>query len=281
MTFEIGNQEQQQRFREEHQLFLEKLPSLLDAANAAFARQVTLATVTDRLVFSLGSSCAEDFGEILLLCGNGYGIGAKKILRGMYERAVTAWHLHNHPEEAENFVDFGWVREYQFMKKLKEAFGEKLFDDHPDCRKNFEEARAKYEKGKQKFTVSVCKKCGTTRLNHTWTKLDFVTMARKVKSLGEPSIIMAAYHDPTQQAHATMGALLAKMKQRPTGGVAFGQDLEREEQAVKGVLVTAHGALLSVLDLQFDHFELTTLEQPLRRCVQDFNEIWGNTDAIM
>ena len=277
MTFLIGNQEQQHSFREEYQLFLEKLPNLLDVVNAAFTRQVTLAAVTDRLVFSLGSNCAEDFGEILLLCGNGYGIGAKKILRGMYERAVTAWHLHNHPEEAENFVDFGWVRQYQLMKKLKEAFGEKLFDDHPDRRKNFEEARAKYEKAKPKFTVSVCKKCRTTRLNHTWTKLDFVTMARKIEILGEPAIIMAAYDDPTQQAHATMGALLAKMKRSPTSGVVFGRDLEREEQAVKGVLVTAHGILLAVLELQLVHFGLTTLEQPLRCCSQDFKEIWVNS----
>jgi Family of unknown function (DUF5677) len=276
----IGNPEQQYRFREEHQQFLQKLPNLLDVVNAAFTRHVTLAAVTDRLVFSLGSSCAEDFGEILLLCGNGYGIGAKKILRGMYERAVTAWHLHNHPEDAENFIDFGWVREYQFMKKLKEAFGENLFDDHPDRRKNFEEARAKYEKAKQKFMVA-CKKCGTKRPNHTWTKLDFVTMARKVEILGEPALIMAAYDDPTQQAHATMSALLAKMKQRPTGGVAFGRDLEREGQAVKGVLVTAHGILLAVLELQLVHFGLKTLEQPLRCCSQDFNEIWVNSDATM
>src|SRR5713101_2069071 len=169
MTFAIGNPEQQHRFREEHQLFLEKLPHLHDVVNTAFARKAKLSTVTDRLVFSLGSSCADDFGEILLLCGNGYSIGAKKILRGMYERAVTAWHLHDHPEEAENFVDFGWVREYQFMKKLKEAFGKKLFEDHPDRRENFEQAKAKYEKVKQKFMVSVCKKCDTTRLNHTWT----------------------------------------------------------------------------------------------------------------
>jgi hypothetical protein len=92
---------------------------------------------------------------------------------------------------------------------------------------------------------------------------------------------MAAYDDPTQQAHATMGALLAKMKQRPTGGVAFGRDLEREEQAVKGVLVTAHGILLAVLELQLVHFGLTTLKQPLQCCSQDFNEIWLNSDVAM
>ena len=186
-------------------------------------------------MFSLSYNCTEDFGEILLLCGNGYRIGAKKILRGMYERAVTAWHLHDHPEEAENFFDFGLIRQYQFMKKVREASGEKLFDEDPDGRKYFEEARAESEQVRQKFMVA-CKKCGDKRLNHSWTELDFVSMARKIKRLGEPSTIMAAYHDPTQRAHATMSALMAKMNQSPTGEISFGGDLEREEQAVKGVL---------------------------------------------
>jgi hypothetical protein len=31
--------------------------------------------------------------EILLLSANGYGIGAQKLVRGMYERAVTARYL--------------------------------------------------------------------------------------------------------------------------------------------------------------------------------------------
>jgi hypothetical protein len=91
---------------------------------------------------------------------------------------------------------------------------------------------------------------------------------------------MAAYDDPTRQAHATLSALSAKVRQRPTGEVTFGRNLEREGQAVEGVLVTAHGILLSVLELQFVHFGLTTLEQPLQRCTQDFKEIWENAGSV-
>jgi hypothetical protein len=36
-----------------------------------------------------GRMCMEEFFEILLMCGNGYGIGAEKILRGFWEKAVT------------------------------------------------------------------------------------------------------------------------------------------------------------------------------------------------
>ena len=47
-------------------------------------------TTTDRVVFFLGRIAADDFGEIIILSGNGRGIGAYKILRGMYERVVHA-----------------------------------------------------------------------------------------------------------------------------------------------------------------------------------------------
>ena len=42
MKFVIGAPKQQRRFREEHQLFLEKLPNLLDVVKAAFTRRLTV-----------------------------------------------------------------------------------------------------------------------------------------------------------------------------------------------------------------------------------------------
>ncbi len=39
--------------------------------------------------------------EILLLAGNGYGVGAQKLLRGLYGAAVTARYISQHPEKAE------------------------------------------------------------------------------------------------------------------------------------------------------------------------------------
>lgn len=273
MAFTIGNPTEQAQFCDEHRLLLEKLSKLNEVVNTAFMGKLEVSSIIDKLVFSLGYSCTEDFGEILLLCGNGYGIGAQKILRGMYERAVTAWYLHDHPEKAEVFLDFGGVRQYQFMKKVKETFGETLYDAHPDGRKNLEEARVRYEKAKQKFMIA-CKRCGDPRLNHNWTELDFVSMASKVEVLGLPAIIRAAYDIPTQQAHATMSALLSKMELRLEGRVVVGRSVKQERNAVKSALCIAHIILLRVLRLQFMHFGLATLEQPLQCCDQDFGDIW-------
>jgi hypothetical protein len=51
----------------------------------------------DRTVFVLGRLCMEDFFEIIQLAGNGYGFGALKLVRSLYERAVTMAFLSGQP----------------------------------------------------------------------------------------------------------------------------------------------------------------------------------------
>ncbi len=75
--------------------------------------------------------------EILLLCGNGYGVGAMKILRGMYERLVTGRYLDAHPEETDTFFDFYHVSQYKLAQAIRDKFDEAALPDE-----KFEEARA-------------------------------------------------------------------------------------------------------------------------------------------
>src|SRR3989338_10311282 len=96
-------------FAKEHKPFLERFHNLKAALELCFLRTGSSSEPADKVLFFLGRLSYEDFMEILLLCGNGYGIGALKILRGMYERVVTARYLHFHPEETESFLDFHWI----------------------------------------------------------------------------------------------------------------------------------------------------------------------------
>jgi hypothetical protein len=59
----------------------------------------------------------------LLLCGNGYGISAEKLLRGMFERAVTLAYLHEHPSEEEKFRNYGKVSQHKLLKIVEESLG--------------------------------------------------------------------------------------------------------------------------------------------------------------
>ena len=86
---QAGNPANCQQFAKSHHEFLLRIPKLVELSNKTFNRVWATAEPLDRVVFTFGVMCWEDFEEILLLGANGYGFGCLKILRGMYERLVT------------------------------------------------------------------------------------------------------------------------------------------------------------------------------------------------
>jgi hypothetical protein len=72
---------------------------LWDAMNLAFSRKQVMDTQIEKFVYFYGNLVAEDFMEIFLMAANGYGYGAMKLLRSMYEHIVTLRYLHDHPDE--------------------------------------------------------------------------------------------------------------------------------------------------------------------------------------
>jgi hypothetical protein len=95
----FGDPAEWENFERRNPEFVKRIGNLVNTIKLAFS-SLLLREPLDKILFLLDRLCAEDFSEILLLCGNGYGIGAEKLLRGMYERAVTATYLSQHPEEA-------------------------------------------------------------------------------------------------------------------------------------------------------------------------------------
>ena len=100
----FGDPAEWKDFESRNPEFVRRIGNLFNTIELAF-KSLLVRERLDKILFHLDRLCAEDFSEILLLCGNGYGIGAEKVLRGMYERAVTATYLSQHPEEAANFLD--------------------------------------------------------------------------------------------------------------------------------------------------------------------------------
>ncbi len=87
--FSCGFPEEWQDFEKRHRLFLERFPNLVAALNTAFIRRATLSEHIDKFIFLYGRLCCEDFFEVGLCCGNGYGAAAMKLVRSLYERAIT------------------------------------------------------------------------------------------------------------------------------------------------------------------------------------------------
>lgn len=264
----FGHPEKWDLFRKRHSLFFEKFPNLQKAIEIAFLRSFDTSP-TDRVVFFSGKLCVEDFKEILLLCGNGYGygIGAMKILRGMFERAVTARYLHLHPGETSVFLDFYWVTEDKVERKLVETYGKQILDGYPEREKQRQKTTEMRKQVKNQF-VRKCKKCGYETPNFTWTTKDTVTMANEV---GLGKLVLSACSLPTQMAHSTVHAMQARLKERQDGGLTF--DENPSPNYADMCLSVAHGLLLNILFLQQEHFKIKELDQLLQQCRTDLNEI--------
>jgi hypothetical protein len=260
------NESEWKNFSERSQKFLQLFPNLLKAMDIAFVRQQAGPNI-DVVILGLGRLCLEEFMEILLLCGHGYGIAATRIIRGMYERAVTAEYLHDNPDQVEAFINYHHVSGYKLFKQIQRTMGNDVLS--PEQTKQIEE---NYQKYKSQFEVTDCKKCGTTRINHTWNKLDFVTMAGKT-SLGQ--LIVPDYYLPTREIHSTIGALFSRFEIDDGGGLVFKEAAQRDE--ADKALMAAHFLILSVLELQKNHFNLESLEEPLQVCLADLSTIWKKT----
>jgi Family of unknown function (DUF5677) len=102
-------------FEKRHPLFFERFPHLGKALNTAFIRTGTSSEAIEKFVFLYGRLCSEDFFEVLLCCGNGYGAAAQKLVRSLYERAVTLQYLHEHPEELNEFLDYHYIQNYKLV----------------------------------------------------------------------------------------------------------------------------------------------------------------------
>jgi hypothetical protein len=122
------------------------------------------------------------------------------LLRSMYEHTVTLRYLHEHTDEVKTFMNYHHVQQYKLMKPILETFGKDVLP--PDTVADVER---KYAEVKEEFMVTDCKKCGTKRLNHSWTKLDFVSMAKQTGDIG--TLIVGGYFLPLRHAHSTFRRL--------------------------------------------------------------------------
>ena len=113
--------------------------------------------MADLLVFYLGRVAVDDFGALLTLSGNGRGIGAYRILRGMYERIVTAAHIAKNPFEARRFIEDLAIKKWKLWQSALEVMPE-IRNRYPDDWVN--NLECEYKVAQAKRTTSHCKKCG-------------------------------------------------------------------------------------------------------------------------
>ena len=206
-------------FESRHRPLLERQPNLSEAMNIAFMRTLLTGEPIERFVFGYGRLCCEDFWEVFLLSANGNGVGATKLLRTLYEHAVTLHYLNEHPDELNDFYDYSFVAEHKLLKPILDTFGTVAFANTDVSEAEVEQ---RFQSVKDRFKITDCKKCSTQKLNHSWSKLDFISMAKQTGSLG--SLVVPAYYRPLTHAHSSFGALASRLSMSDGGGVTFVAD---------------------------------------------------------
>ena|ERR1700732_2698971 len=111
MDFEFGETSHSYAFFERNPKFLSAFIQIVGLSNKFLCRQHQAKNLTEDVCFNLAQRCREDFCEISFLVVNGYGIAGSKLLRGLYERAVTIAYLIQHPDKARRFLNFAAVTE--------------------------------------------------------------------------------------------------------------------------------------------------------------------------
>jgi len=264
--FSCGFPEEWQDFEKRHRLFLERFPNLVAALNTAFIRRATLSEHIDKFIFLYGRLCCEDFFEVGLCCGNGYGAAAMKLVRSLYERAITLRYLHLHPKDLTDFWDYHHVALYKLMVPVDETLGTKAIPGAMRAK-----LTGDFERVKERFMVTACEKCGTKRLNHTWSKLDFVSMSKKTGTIGR--LIVPGYYLPLRHAHATVSALLSRLEDSEVEGISFAPTAQRKE--ADDALMSAQNIIIDVLNVQDERFKIPGLKEQIQRVGDDFMEMYA------
>ena len=271
----VGDREEQDAFLKEHAAFLAHYPDLKKVVEATLCRTLRPPPqsevdrllkleerdpevvafenkmMADRIVFFLGRIAADDFGEILILSGNGRGIGAYKVLRGMYERIVHALYLDKNEEAARRFARQSDVYKLKLANRLAE-FGVNLLADFTEQDKNDLEDRAKGAK-KDKPLLNLS---------------DMADAAGE--NLGP--MYGPCHLEPTTHIHANAFGMERRLLRSPSGGYVYNVGDYRHHS--RRALLLGHNLLIRNIHVQNSRFKLG-LDTDVQSCADAFGKIWG------
>jgi uncharacterized protein DUF5677 len=209
----IGYPERWAAFNQRNARFVSDCyPTLVATSEKILNRHVPLKSVADVVIFLLGRAAFEDYCELWVLAGNGYGIGAFKILRGLYEKVVTLGYLVKHQSEIQRFVDYEIVQRRRLMNRVRQD---------PHLRSRFPEAE--YKKIEEAYQLVKDQFLDASDRSLSWTLLDTFSMAMQA-GYDLDSISLSAYVLPNLKVHATVSDLAERKAPQGDGTFKFNNE---------------------------------------------------------
>jgi len=269
----VGDREAQKRFIASHEAFLREFPEIRTLFDRVFTLTLehynevptgeqetteaqkaaeTELRLAQIVVYSLARTAFDDFGDLLLLAGNGRGIGARKNLRGMYEHIVTAAFIAQNPAEATPFVEHAEVEKGKIWHRMVEANPDLTNELTPEETQDLER---RYRQAQSKVKSEICKKCSQPVTQEAWTRVALDTMAAKVDTGAGTDLLKlyaSCYLVPTFQSHPTAFGLQLRLEKTDTGLVYN----ELSEETAHEMVVRGHDLILRLLTFLNDYFQL-------------------------
>lgn len=252
-VFEFGETAQSHAYLERFPNLPQAFERLVSLSNKVFGRPANFKSRMEDVVFSLGHTCREDLLEVVFLAVNGYDSGAMKLVRGLYERALTVCYIAKNPDQAERFGRFAGIQEKKLLDAALKIVTEEVFDKQMGEENTAAKIRERYEAVKPEFQVTVCKTCKRKSTSISWG-IDIPSMVQKV---GAPfdQVFLTGYAIPNLSVHATLASALNRTADEP-------ESMSHDDEVA---IFTAIVVFFSLLRVQNSVFELG-LEEEISAC---------------
>lgn len=204
MEFEFGETRESEAFFERNPNFMAMFEQLTEVSNTCFGRKLVPKNRAEDICFRLGHACRKDFLEVVFLAVNGYGSGSSKIVRTLYERAVTLAFIAQNRDKAERFLRFSVIQEHRLLQSALKVVTEEKFDEFVGPPNTANEIRERYKQMKPEFETAICKACGTTRVQTAWD-LDVAATVHKLGGLYQ-GFYLPNYALPNLTIHASLAS---------------------------------------------------------------------------
>jgi hypothetical protein len=206
----------------------------------------------------LAKMVANSVNAVLLLGMNGIGNDALKVVRSMFEAAVTVTYLRQHPEEFDDYFDFHFIVAMKRHRYLEKYDPEALSRISPEV---IASNVAGYERVKSRYT----NKWGKVR--GYWSKKDFSAICADV---GYAQDYLAFYDLTSHVIHADISGVLAQGDREP--GV-LDVEIAPSDLNVDMALSSAHAYLVLAVS------EYIKLARPNKQAIADrldadFMAVW-------
>jgi hypothetical protein len=266
MDFDFGQTPASKKFFDSHPAYFEAFAHLIKISNATFGRNYRPKNRLEDIGFGLGHTCREDYLDIAFLFINGHLNAASKLLRGLYERALSLAYMIQNPEKAERFVRFAAIQEHRAMQAALRVVSEEEFDRVMASKMSAAQMRELYRQIKPEFEITDCAKCKTKRVQTSWD-IDVASMAQKAGAPFDRGVFLLGYTVPTLNIHATLASTY--------DGTRTESELSKDGDVT---LILATEIFLQVLRSQNILFSLG-LDAEFNSFTENFRRVWPDLDS--